>query len=131
MVPALAFNSIIIATNACRGKWNRHAVALSNNFLHMCHFFNFKEKMKKMKIDYVHCPMRPIAWKARGLKPFSFKTFLFLEFSSNNFKFSSVSSIMSPIGNQFCHFRLVSFVLSTSTGNQFRFVSFVDYRKPL
>ena len=37
MVPALICNSIIVATNACRGKWNRHVVAL----IQMCHFFQF------------------------------------------------------------------------------------------
>ena len=32
MVPALAINFIIVATNTCRGKWNRPAVALSDIF---------------------------------------------------------------------------------------------------
>ena len=34
MRPALAFNSIIIATNACRGMWYRHDVSLSDNFFY-------------------------------------------------------------------------------------------------
>ena len=34
MMPALAFNSIIVATSAWRGKWNRHAVVPSNNFFY-------------------------------------------------------------------------------------------------
>ena len=52
------------------------------------------------------------AWNAEkggGVKPFYFKTISFLEFSLNNRQFSSVSSIT---GNQFRHFRLVSFVSS-------------------
>ena len=50
IVPALAFNSIIVETIACWGKWNRHTVALSDNF------FLFKKKMQIMKIDldYAH-----------------------------------------------------------------------------
>ena len=45
MMPALAFNFMIATTNAWRGKWNRHAVAPSDNFLHLCYFFNFCKKM--------------------------------------------------------------------------------------
>ena len=40
MVPALAFNSIIVATNACRSKWSKHDVALSDNFFTHVPFFN-------------------------------------------------------------------------------------------
>ena len=47
MVPALDFNSIIVATDACRDNWNRHAVALSNIFLHRCHFLHFCKKNAK------------------------------------------------------------------------------------
>ena len=55
MVPALAFNSIIVATSASRGKWNRHAVAPSDNFFTQVSFFLiFVKKCKKMKID---CPL--------------------------------------------------------------------------
>ena len=35
MMPALAFNFMIAATNAWRGKWNRHAVASDNFFTHV------------------------------------------------------------------------------------------------
>ena len=58
MMPALAFNFMIAATNAKIGKWNRHAVAPSDNFLRGYHFLNFCKKMQKMKIDYVHCRSR-------------------------------------------------------------------------
>ena len=33
-------------------------LAITIIFLRRCHFFNFCKKMQKMKIDYVHCPMR-------------------------------------------------------------------------
>ena len=33
MMPAVAFNSIIVATNACRGKWNRHAVVCGQTLM--------------------------------------------------------------------------------------------------
>ena len=47
MMLALAFNFMIAATNACIGKWNRHAVAPSDNFFtHVPFFFNFKRKQK-------------------------------------------------------------------------------------
>ena len=69
MVPALAFNPVFVATSAWWGKWNRHAVAPSDNFFtHTCSFFNFCKKMQKMKIDYVHCPMRKL-WRT-SLRPF-------------------------------------------------------------
>ena len=38
MMPALAFNFMIAATNAWRGKWNRHAVA-SDKFFYTCAIF--------------------------------------------------------------------------------------------
>ena len=65
MVPALA--SIIVATNACRGKWNRHYVALSDNFFTHVPFFNFCKKMQKMKIDYVNCPMGKVLFDCPAL----------------------------------------------------------------
>ena len=68
MVPALAFNSIIVATSAWRGKWNRHAVVPSVIFFTQVPFLNFCKKMQKMKIDYVHCPMRKF-WRT-SLRPF-------------------------------------------------------------
>ena len=58
MVLALAFNSIIVATSAWRGKWNRHVVVPSDKFF---------TQMPKMKIDYVHCPMRKF-WRT-SLRP--------------------------------------------------------------
>ena len=38
MVPALSLNYIIVATNACRDKWNRHDGALFTHvqFLNFC-----------------------------------------------------------------------------------------------
>ena len=33
-------------------------VAPYNIFFHMCHFFSFCKKMHKIKIAYVHCPIR-------------------------------------------------------------------------
>ena len=41
MMPVLAFNFIIAATNARRGKWNRHAMAPSDNFFTQVPFFLF------------------------------------------------------------------------------------------
>ena len=41
MVPALAFNSIIVATSAWSGKWNRHAVVPSANFFYAGAILNF------------------------------------------------------------------------------------------
>ena len=38
MMPVLAFNFIIVATNAWRGKWSRHSVAPFDIFLYRCHF---------------------------------------------------------------------------------------------
>ena len=39
MMPALAFNFMKAATNACqRGKWNRHAVAPDSLFTHVPFF---------------------------------------------------------------------------------------------
>ena len=46
MVQAVTFNSIIVATNACRGEWNRHAVALSDIFFTQLPFFYFLYKNK-------------------------------------------------------------------------------------
>ena len=54
MVQALAFNSIIVATSACKGKRNRPAVAPPDNFFTQVPFLNFCKKMQKMKID---CPL--------------------------------------------------------------------------
>ena len=63
MMPALTFNFIIAATNAWRGKWNRHALVPSDNFFtHFAIFFWFVRKCKKMKIQDVHCPMRKL-WR--------------------------------------------------------------------
>ena len=58
MMPALAFNFMIAATNALIGKWNRHAVAPFDNFNPGAIIYFFCEKMQIMKIGYVHCPMR-------------------------------------------------------------------------
>ena len=66
MMAALAFNFMIAATNAWIGKWNRHAVAPPDNFFYKCAIF--KKICKKMKIDYVHCPMRKF-WRT-SLRPF-------------------------------------------------------------
>ena len=52
--------------------------------------------------------------------PFTLKLFCFLNFLQIIYNF-----------RQFRHFRLVSFVPSINTEKQFRFVSFVDNRKPL
>ena len=50
MVPALAFISIIVATSAWRGKWNKHAVAPFDNFFYAGEFLkNFVKKCKKWK----------------------------------------------------------------------------------
>ena len=68
IMPALALNFMIAATNTWRGKWNRHAVAPSDNFFTHCHFYDFEKKCKKMKIDYVHCPMRKF-WRTSS-RPF-------------------------------------------------------------
>ena len=43
---ALAFNSVIVATIAWRGKWSRHAVALSDNFFYAGDIFLFFAKNK-------------------------------------------------------------------------------------
>ena len=53
MMEALAFNFIIAATNAWGGKWNRHAVAPSDNFCYTDRaiFLIFVKKMQKIKID--------------------------------------------------------------------------------
>ena len=46
---------MIAAANARIGKWNRHAVAPSDNFFYAGDIFdNFCKKMQKIKIDYVH-----------------------------------------------------------------------------
>ena len=55
MVPALAFNYVIVATSAWRGKWNKNAVAPFDNFFYAgAIFFIFVKKSKKKKID---CPL--------------------------------------------------------------------------
>ena len=52
-MPALAFNFLIAATYAWRGKWNRHAVALFDNFFYTgAIFLIFVKKCKKWK-----CPL--------------------------------------------------------------------------
>ena len=69
LMPALAFNFMIAATNAWRGKWNRHAVAPCDNFFrHVPFFLIFAKKCKKMKIDHVHCPMGKF-WRT-SVRPF-------------------------------------------------------------
>ena len=67
MKPALAFNFMIAAsaTNAWIGKWNRHN---SNNFFYPGAILKNCKKIQKMKIDYVHCPMRKF-WRT-SLRPF-------------------------------------------------------------
>ena len=49
MMPALAYNFIIVATNAWIGKWNRYAVARSDFFLHRC-FFCKKEAKNENRL---------------------------------------------------------------------------------
>ena len=52
-----AFISIIVETNASKGKWNRDTVAPFDNFVYTCaNFYIFVKNMQKMIIDYVHCP---------------------------------------------------------------------------
>ena len=46
MVPALARNSIIVETNACRGKWSMHAVAISDKFFYTSVIFLIKKNAK-------------------------------------------------------------------------------------
>ena len=55
IMPALAFNFMIAATNVRRDKWNMHAVTPSDNFFTHVPFF-------------VHCPMRKF-WRT-SLRPF-------------------------------------------------------------
>ena len=43
-MPALTFNFIIAATNALRGKWNRHDVAPSDNYFYTGAIFSIKKK---------------------------------------------------------------------------------------
>ena len=50
IVPALALIPVIIAISAWRGKWNRHAVAPSDNFFYTgAIFLIFIKKCKKWK----------------------------------------------------------------------------------
>ena len=50
MMPVLAFNFMIAATNASIGKWKRHAVAPSDNFFYAGAIFKiFVKKCKKWK----------------------------------------------------------------------------------
>ena len=49
-IPALTFNFMIAATKAWIGKWNRHAVAPSDNFFYTgAIFLIFVKKCKKWK----------------------------------------------------------------------------------
>ena len=54
MIPALAFNFIIVATNVWRGKWNRHAGTPSDIFFVQVIFCIIKKNAKKIQIDCVH-----------------------------------------------------------------------------
>ena len=54
-MPALAFNFMTAATNAGIGKWNRHAVAPSDNFFHEGAIFNIF--VKNAKNENRLCPL--------------------------------------------------------------------------